>query len=79
MERSETLQDLLDCDLYKLTAESIEPGDTFTVTSTMNDDKNGIVRYDGDKRDRTYDFSRGKTVEISIADQPLHVVTGPKS
>lgn len=61
---------------YTFRTGTVEPGDTFRIHSHMNDDREGIVRYDGDKRDRTYDFSRGKTVELGIADQPLHVVTG---
>ncbi len=79
VDRVDVLRELQGSDRYELKTGVIEPGDSVTVTSNMNDDKRGIARYDGDKRDRTYDFSRGKQVEISIADRPLHVVTGSRS
>lgn len=60
---------------YTLQQGVIRPGDEFVIRSHMNDDKRGITRYDGDKRDRTYTFSRGKELRVSIADTPLHVVT----
>lgn len=60
---------------YTLRHGVIRPGDEFTVKSHMNDNKQGIIRYDGDKQDRTHDFSRAKEIDIRIAATPLTVVT----
>lgn len=59
---------------YTLRNGTVKPGDTFTVRSLMNGDKDGIIGYDGDKS-RDYPFPRGTTIEITVADTPLSVIT----
>lgn len=51
---------------------TLTDGDVMHITSRMN--VNGIISVDGDDEERLFDFPRGATATIELADQTLSVV-----
>jgi NAD kinase len=57
---------------YKLTKGIVAPGHTVIVNSKMNID--GCISFDGDSAKRMYDFGKGESVEIRVAETPVNMI-----
>jgi NAD kinase len=57
---------------YKLTRGTIRPDGKLVIRSKMNID--GAISFDGDAGKRMFDFNRGDTLEVRLAQLPMCVV-----
>lgn len=57
---------------YKLTKGIVAPGQAVIVNSKMNVD--GCISFDGDSAKRMYDFGKGESVEIRVAETPVSMI-----
>jgi len=57
---------------YKLTRGAIGPGQSIVVNSKMNVD--GCISFDGDYAKRMFDFGKGESVEVRVAETPISVI-----
>jgi len=57
---------------YKLTKGIVAPGHAVVVNSKMNVD--GCISFDGDYAKRMFDFGKGESVEIRVAEMPINVI-----
>lgn len=61
-------------DGQELNMGTLERDEELVIRSKMNVE--GIISVDGDREDLLFDFPRGETARIRVADRPLQVVSG---
>lgn len=57
---------------YKMKKGIVTPGHPLVVNSKMNVD--GCISFDGDFAKRMFEFGKGESVEVRVADSPINVV-----
>jgi NAD kinase len=57
---------------YKLTKGIVRSGQSVVINSKMNVD--GCISFDGDYAKRMFDFGKGETVEVRVAEMPINVI-----